>query len=237
MVDGDAAPGADVPVEPAVRLLEKLPPHLRLHEQGVLGAPVVVGEDHVRLQVVDKQLHIAQPVLQNVLDQLVHLLRMLVEVGQRVLKAHKEVALLKDAGAHEPRQQLLLAAGVPGLPAAVLPALGAVGRQIRGVYRLPPPGHVRAHRQTVPCQRHGAGRVRREADGGAPAVHADGAPLPVSPQVCVGRVVQAHMQRLVLPQLPLRLAVRLQKLQKVLFCCHHGALTSQRLLTKQAHPA
>ena len=237
VVDGDAAPGADVSVEPAVRLLEERPPHLGLHEQGVLGAPVVVGEDHVRAQAVDQQLHIGQPVFQNVLDEVVHLLRMLVKAGQCVLEAHEEVALLKDAGAHEPRQQPLLAAGGPGLLPAGLPAVGTVRRQIRRVYRRPPACHVRAHRQTVLRHRHRPRRILRKADGGAPAIHADGAPLPVAPQVGIGRVVQAHIQRLVLPQLPLRLAVRLQKLQKVLFCCHHGALTSQRLLTKQPYPA
>ena len=229
MVDGDAAPGPDVPIEPAVRLLEKLPPHLRLHEQGVLGAPVVVGEDDVRLQVVDEQLHISQPVLRDVLNELVHLLRVLVQRRQRVLKAHQEMALFKNTGAHEPCQQLLLPACLPRLLPDGLPALRAVGRQIRRMHRLPPPRHIGAHRQAVVGDGHWPRRVLRKADGGAPPVHADGAPLPVSPQVGVDGIAQAHVQRLVLPQQPVRLSVRLQKLQKDLFRCHHRAHLTKTL--------
>ena len=227
VVDGDAATGPDIPVKPAVRLLEKRPPHLRLHEQRVLCAPVVVGKDDVRLQPVDQQLHIAQPVLGDVFDQLVHLLRMLVEVGQCVLKAHQKVALLKNARSHEARQQLLLPAGLPRLGPALLPALGTVGRQLRRMDRLPPPRHIGAYRQTVAGEGHRPGRVRRKADGGAPPVHADGPPLPVAPQIGVDGVRHAHLQRLILPQLPVRLPIGLQKRQKVLSGCHHRTFTSQ----------
>ena len=88
VVDGDDAPGANIAVKPTVRLLEKFPPHVRVHEQRVLGAPVVVGEDHIRLQTVNEQLHIAQPVLGDVFNELAHLVGVLVEIRQRVLEAH-----------------------------------------------------------------------------------------------------------------------------------------------------
>ena len=58
VVDGDHAPGPDIAVKPPVRLLEEFPPHFRLHKQRILGAPVVVREDHVRPQIVDEQLHV-----------------------------------------------------------------------------------------------------------------------------------------------------------------------------------
>ncbi|CDB44271.1 unknown [Firmicutes bacterium CAG:240] len=42
MVHGNAAARADIAVKAAVRLFEKLAPHIRLHEQRILRAPVVV---------------------------------------------------------------------------------------------------------------------------------------------------------------------------------------------------
>ena len=95
-MDGNDPPGADVAIEAAVGLLEELPPHLRLHEQGVFGAPVVVGEQHVGLQAVDEHFGIGQPELGDGFNELVHLVRVLVQGGEGVLKVHKEVALLKD---------------------------------------------------------------------------------------------------------------------------------------------
>ena len=56
MVQRDAAALTDVAVELAVGLLEELSPHFGTHEKGFLGAPVVVGEDHVGLEVVYKEL-------------------------------------------------------------------------------------------------------------------------------------------------------------------------------------
>ena len=181
-----------------------------------------MGKDHVRLEMVDEQLHIAQPVLGDVLDELVHLLRVLVQGGEGVLKAREEVALLEYARAHKAGHQLLLSGGGPGLAAAFLPALGAAGRQIRRVYRLPPPGDVGAYRQLIAVYGDRAGRVLRKADGRAPPVLRHRATPPVAPQIGVDGVVQAHVERLVLPEHPLRPAVRLQKLKKDLLCCLHG---------------
>ena len=149
-----------------------------------------------------------------------HLLRVLIQVRQRVLKAHQEVALLEDTGTHKACQQLLLPAGRPCRGAARLPALRA-GGDIRRVHRLPPAGNVRTHRQAVCGDGHRPRRVGGKADGGAPAVFADGPPLPVAPQIGVDGIVQAHVQRLVLAQLAIRLAIGLQQLQKVLLGCHH----------------
>ena len=50
VVDDHDAAGADVAVQTAVRLLEELAPDIRLHEQRVLGAPVVVRENEVGVQ-------------------------------------------------------------------------------------------------------------------------------------------------------------------------------------------
>ena len=224
VVDGDTAPGANIAVEAAVGLLEKGPPHIRVHEQGILGAPVVMGEDNVRVEVVDKQLHIAQAVVGDVVNEPVHFLGMLVKGGEGVFKAHEEVALLKNTRAHEACQELFLSGDGAGGGAAVLPARGAVGRQVRGMDRLLPARHIRADGEVIAVDGDGAGSVLGEADGGAPAVAADGAPAAVAAQVGIDGVGKAQVQGLILLEHALRAAIRLQQLQKIFLGGLHGVL-------------
>ena len=209
VVDGDAAPGADIAVEAAVGFLEKRPPHIRMHKQGILGAPVIVGEDDIRVQVIDEQLHIAQAIVGDVVNEPVHFIGMLIKGGEGVFKAHKEVALLKNTRAHEACQELFLSGGGAGGGAAVLPARSAAGRQVRGMDRLLPMRHIRADGEVVRVDRDGPGGVGGKADGGAPAVTADAAAAAVSSQVGVNRVIETHIQGLVLLQHPLRAAIGL----------------------------
>ena len=75
--------------------------------------------------------------------------------------------------------------------------------------RLLPMRHIRADGETVRVDGDGPGGVGGKADGGAPAVTADAAAAAVSPQVGVNRVIEAHMQGLVLLQHPLRAAIGL----------------------------
>ena len=222
MVDGDDAARADIAVKAAVRLFEEFPPHLRLHEQGVFCAPVVVREDHVRLQIVDQHTHIRQAIFSDVVNERVHLVRVCIEVRERVLKAHEKVALLKNARAHEPGQQVIRPAGGTRLGAAGLPPLRAGSLQIGRVHRLAPARDVRADGETLARVRHRAGRVLGKQDRRAPAVHARRAALAVAAQVGVARIVEAHVQRLILAQLALRLAVGPDELEKDLFRCRHG---------------
>ena len=176
-----------------------------MHKQGILGAPVIVGEDDIRMKVIDEQLHIAQAIVGDVVNEPVHFIGMLIKGGEGVFKAHEEVALLKNTRAHEACQELLLSGG----GAAVLPACGTVGRQVRGMDRLLPMRHIRADGEVVRVDGDGPGGVGGKADGGAPAVTADGAAAAVSPQVGVNRVIEAHIQGLVLLQHPLRAAIGL----------------------------
>ena len=222
VVDGDDAARADVAIEPAVWFLEEFPPHLGLHEQGIFCAPVVVRKDHVRLQVVDEHPHIRQAILRDVVDERVHLIRMGVKVRERVLKAHKEMALLEYARAHKPGQQMIRPAGSARLGAAGLPPLRTGGLQIRRVHRLTPAHDVRADGETLARVRHRAGRVLGKQDRRTPAVLARCTALAVAAQVGVARVGKAHMQGLVLAQLALRLAVRLEQLEENFFWCGHG---------------
>ena len=227
MVDGDDPTGADVAIEAAVGLLEKLPPHLRLHEQGVFGAPVVVGEQHVGLQAVDEHFGIGQPELGDVLNQLVHLVRVLIERGEGVFKIHEEVALLEDAGAHKAGDQAVVPGGLPGGGPGLLPPLGAVGLKIGGVDHLPPTRHVGADGEPAGVDGDGAGGVLWEIDGHAPPVHRGGAPLPVAPEEDVDGVSQIHGQGLVLAQLALRLSVGTEQLQEYLFGRRHDDHSSE----------
>ena len=222
MVDGDDAARADVAIEPAVRLLEEFPPHLWLHKQGIFRAPVVMREDHVRLQIVDEHAHIRQAILRDVVDERVHLVRVRIEIRKRVLKAHEKVALLKDAGAHKARQQVVRPAGGARLSTAGLPSLRAGSLKIGSMHRLAPAHDVRADGETLARVRHGAGRILRKQDRRAPAVLARCAAPAVAAQVGVARVGKAHVQRLILAQLALRLAVGSDQLEEDLFRCGHG---------------
>ena len=222
MVDGDDAARADVAIKAAVRLFEEFPPHLRLHEQGVFRAPVVVREDDVRLQIVDQHAHIRQAVLGDVVDERVHLVRMCIEVRERILKAHEKVALLENARSHEARQQVVRTAGSACLSTAGLPSLRTGGLQIGGVHRLAPARDIRADGEALARVRHRAGRILGEQDRRAPAVLARRAALAVAAQVGVARVGKAHVQRLILAQLALRLAVGADELEEDLFRCGHG---------------
>ena len=221
MVDGDHTAGADIAVEAAVGFFEELAPHIRLHKQGILRAPVVMRENNVRLQPVDKAADIIKAVLGDGLYKLVHLVRVLVQVCKRVLKAHEEMALLEYARAHEPGKQPALGFGERGVLSAGVPP-GSAGRvKIRCMDSLSPARDIRADCHALAVHGHGAGRVLREADGRPPPVNADRAALAVAAQIGVDRIVQTHMQRLILPQLALRLAVWLDELEEYLFRCGH----------------
>ena len=159
-----------------------------------------------------------------------HLLRVLIEVGEGILKAHEKMALLKDAGAHESGDQPFLACLLPGQCPAFLPALGAVGFKVRGVDIVPPAGNIRADFVFLRNEGHGTGGIGRPHDGGAPAVLTGAAPLAVAPEVAVNGVPQRHGQRFVLFQLPFRLAVGLQKFKKYFFWALHGVMAPFQII-------
>ena len=147
---------------------------------------------------------------------------MCIEVRERILKTHEKVALLKDARAHEPGQQVVRTAGSARLSTAGLPSLRAGSLQIGGMDRLAPARDVRAYGKPLARIRHRAGSILGKQDRRAPAVLARRAALAVAAQVGVARVVQAHMQRLILAQLALGLAVGADELEEDLFRCGHG---------------
>ena len=227
MVHGNAAARADIAVKAAVRLLEEFAPHIRLHKQRILRAPVVVREDNVRLQIVDEHFHIAQAVLGYIFDKLVHLARMLIEVGERRLKAHEEMALLEYARAHKSGDELLISGRLARFSAALIPAFRAGALDIRRMHRFVPARYITAHRHVAVVKRHCARCILREAYGRSPTVNADGSALAVAAQICVYGVIQAHMQRLVLFQLTLGLRVGLEHFKKDLFCSLHNIHSSE----------
>ena len=227
MVHGNAAARADIAVKAAVRLLEKLAPHIRLHEQRILRTPVVVREDNVRLQIVDEHFHIAKTILCYILDKLVHLIRVLIEVGERRLKTHKKMALLEYARAHKSGDELLITCRLARFSAALIPAFRAGALDIRCVHRFTPARYIPAHCHIAVVKRHRARRILREAYRRSPAVNADCAALAVAAQICVYGVIQAHMQRLVLLELTLGLSVGLEHFKKDLFCSLHNIHSSE----------
>ena len=231
VVDGDAAARADIAVESAIRLLEKFAPHFGLHEHRVFRAPVVMRENDVGLQIIYEQLHIAEAVLGYVLYKLVHLVGVLVKRGKGVFKIHEEVALLENARAHKAGKQLIIACLLARLFAALLPALRAACGKVGRVHDLPPARYVRADRKLRRMHRNGSRRILGKAYRRSPSVNAHAAAPAVAAQKRVYRIVQAHMQRLVLLELPLGLAVGLQKLEKYFLCSLHY---SSLLIVKHA---
>ena len=222
VVDGDDAARADVAIKAAVGLLEKLAPHVGLHKEGVFRAPVIVGEDDIGLQAVDQAADIIEAVLRDRLDEFVHLVVMLVERGQRIFKAHEEVALLKNACAHETGEELAL--GIRGgarARAALLPALGA-DAQVGDMDGVLPVRYIGTDRQLRCVDGDGAGRALGKADGRAPAVLAHGAALAVAAKIGVDGVREAHVQRFILAELTLGLAVGLDEFKKNSFRGRHG---------------
>lgn len=85
MHDDDAVL-VQVAVESAVGLLEQLPPGVGGHEEAGLGAPVVMGDDDIGMQVLDNQLHVVQAVLADGIDQVLHILGLFQHIGQSVLR-------------------------------------------------------------------------------------------------------------------------------------------------------
>ena len=75
--------------------------HLRREEGGNLGAPVIVMEQCIGLQVMADFLSQSQFPFGVHIDQLMHLVGVLVEGHQAVLDLHQIMALLEDTGGDE----------------------------------------------------------------------------------------------------------------------------------------
>ena len=173
-----------------------------------------MSKDHIRLQSVHQQLYITDAVFGNVVNQFMHLIRILIKVGQGIFKAHQEVELFEDAGTHEPGNQPVISGLFPGIADIFIPAVLTVGSDIRRMDIVPPVRDILEHLQFLGCNRHRSGRVRREIDGRAPAVLGDSAADPAAPEETVDRVPQRHVKGFVLFQLAFGLAVGFQQFKK-----------------------
>ena len=144
MVDGYYSSFPDISVEPAVRFFEKLTPHIRLHEESVLSAPVIMREDHIRLKVVYQVLNIGEPVFSDVVYELMHLIRMVIQVCQYLLKRHQKMTLLKDTGRHESGHKAFITRTAASFFAALSPRLriAAVCNDIRSMNIFSPAGYI-----------------------------------------------------------------------------------------------
>ena len=171
---------------------------------------------------VDQHLHIPEPVLQDIVDQFMHLPGIFVQICQYIGEGNQEVALFENAGAHEAGDQFL-APGIhgPGFLPAGFPVPAGTDGQIRCLRKFTPAGDILHHLGLLGDVRHGPRRILREVDDRSPAVPAHGAPHPVAPQVRVDRVVHDHIQCFILPENAVRPSVLLQKFEEKFLRCHH----------------
>ncbi len=80
---------------------DKFSPCVRTDEQGLLGTPVIVGKDDIRVEIINDQLCKLEPVLTNGIAEIHHILRLKKEVHQHILKSHQEVKPLKNTCRHK----------------------------------------------------------------------------------------------------------------------------------------
>ena len=219
VVDGYDAARADVLVELPVRLLEELAPHVRLHEEGILGSPVIMSEYCIRLQPVDHELDIFHPVLVDVCDQFVHFLRMIIQTGKDLLERHQVVALLKDTRRDESCYELVITGVVscPGAERLPQSIIAAVGEDIRRMDIVPPVSYILDDLVFLSYMRHGSRCIKGPVGPDAPAVR-NGCTRPEArTDICADRVRNYHLEGLILDE-P---AVRLEKFKENFSCCHH----------------
>jgi len=205
-----------VAVQPAEGLLEEGPPGIGVHEHGVLAAPVVVGTDHVGVQILHDELHVFQPEFGDDLDEPMHLLRIQQKVHQRILEGHQHVQLLKDAGAYDGHGQIPLRDLRLVLPGG-LPAPGAVGPQIGRLHIALPfldiPDHLVFRRDD------GDGRrlILGKGNIGPPPVIGIGAAHPISPDELENGIAADGPKRCETDGQPVRMPALSDGLQQIVF--------------------
>ena len=80
---------------------DKFSPCVRTDEQGLLGTPVIMRKDDIRMEIINDQLCKLETVLPNGIAEIHHILRLKKEVHQHILKSHQEVKPLKNTGRHK----------------------------------------------------------------------------------------------------------------------------------------
>ena len=150
-----------------------------------------------------------------------HLGGMFVKIGESVLKAHEEVALLEKTGRHERAEQLILSAHTASKLFGLFPALGYTG-DIGSVDIVAPVGDVLENLGLVVDDGHGAGVVFRPCNGHAPLVNYGRAGHSSGVEKAAERVEQEYRQCLILLEQAFGFSVRLEEFEEYFFRCLHG---------------
>ena len=214
MVHDNDAMLLHIAVNALVMLLEILAPDVGLHKQTVLGAPVVVGQNHIGFQIVHQQFGVLEPIFRDGIHQIMHVIGLQQQIYQRILKAHQVMALFKNARAHKAHGQILVMIHGGGRGLALLPALGAVGHQIGHLHCIPPAGDIGADLVLVGHMGHGAGGVLGEQNLRTPLIHRRYAALAVAAGVLLQGVVHNGDKGFILTNEPVGLSVAFQGLQQ-----------------------
>ena len=99
----------EVPVDFLIGRFDELPKHIWRYERRDLAAPIIVVEQRVWLQICAYLFCIPQFPVGQALNQLVHFIRVFVEIHQAILNLKKMVTHLKDARSDDGGDILLAA--------------------------------------------------------------------------------------------------------------------------------
>ena len=101
MVNDDYALFFHVAIDAAIVFFEKLTPNMRREEQVVVGTPIIMRQNRIGMQVVDKELGVGEAVFGDGVDEFFCVFRFQEQVGECVLKAHEEMGLLENTRTHK----------------------------------------------------------------------------------------------------------------------------------------
>ena len=205
----------------SVRLLKELSPYLRRHKQAVFCAPVIMGNNTVRMQMLHNKLHIGKTVFTDHIYQLMHCLRLQQKVHQSVLKGHQHVKLLKNSGSHYYHGKIFILINLTFCFQSFLPAFGAFSCQIRNLHILLPFRHILYHLILLcnigNCRRS----ILRKKDQGSPLVIGICSPDTVSAyQLKAGISGDSPEHGKGITE-TFRFSVFFQCFQQILFWCQH----------------
>ena len=199
---------------------DKLSPGIRADKHRPLGAPVIMRNNHIRLQIIYGHFHKLITIFTDRIDQFVHSLRFQQKIHQHIFKSHQEMQTLKQACRKISHQNLALRSVLFRLFDIWLPQsrIGAFFYNIRNFQIILPFCDVRNYLVGFSYMRHSRNLSFRPENLRAKTVlcrrHTR---MPVSSDVFQNRVHVQKRQSLILLHQSVRMSIRFYGLKKILF--------------------